>query len=102
MFRADTAADVWSCTFLCIAYFPRSICVLQLEELQKLHAKAVDASKDLLASIFWQEVHLEQVILDLVRESCADVLAPNAHMTVELTNIVNALAADKVPSPSFQ
>ena len=69
---------------------------MQLSSLRDLHAQPPDASKDLLASIFWQEVHLEEQILGIVREGCADVLAPNAHMTSELTSIVHALASDKV------
>ena len=69
---------------------------MQLADLSALHATPPDASKDLLGSIFWQEVHLEQEILTLVRESCSDVLASNAHMTAELTSIITALAADEV------
>ena len=72
------------------------ISAMQMAELSKLHAKPADAKKNLLASIFWQEVHLEHETLDLVRESCSDVLAPNAHMPVELSTLVNDLSSNKV------
>ena len=95
------ASEPESC--LCINFRSASISShvsLPLVQLSALSSKVTDesdhATKDMVAAVVLQEVHLCRGVWELVRDGCSELLSPNSHMTPELASVARALASKKV------